>query len=165
MSLTQPAPDTSASSGRRVPSASRRLGYLIAIVLNLSLVYLVNVWPSWQEVSWLTAQTQDVLGLVNLSLLAGAAVNTLYLVYDRPWFNALGDLVTTAIALAVVLDVYRVFPFDFSQTAVDWSPVVRIVLVVAIIGTAIGTVVSFVTFIARAARAMNGTSSTSAGEA
>ncbi len=163
MSLTQPAPDTSASSARGIPSASRRLGYLIAIVLNLTLAYLVNVWPSWQEVSWLTAQTQEVVGLVNLSLLAGATVNMVYLIYDRPWFKALGDLVTTAIALAVVLDVYRVFPFDFTQTTVDWSPVVRIVLVVAIIGTAIGTVVSFVTFIARAARAMNGTSSTRAG--
>jgi hypothetical protein len=159
MSLTQPAPDTSASTSRRIPSASRRLGYLVAIVLNLTLAYLVNVWPSWHEVSWLTAQTQDVLGLVNLWLLVGAAVTMVYLVYDRPWFTALGDLVTTSIALAVVVEAYTVFPFDFSQTAVDWSAAVRVVLVIAITGTAIGTVVSFVTFIARAARTAVGAAS------
>jgi hypothetical protein len=158
MALAHSAPDTSTPSARRNTSASRRLGYLIAILLNLVLAYLVNVWPGWQEVSWLTADTQDVLGVVNLSLLAGAVVNLAYLVYDHPWFKALGDLVTTAIALAVVVQVFAVFPFDFSAYSFDWTAVARVVLIFAIVGTAIGTAVSLVLFVVRAVRAAGGAS-------
>lgn len=153
MSLTHPAPDTPTRSTRRVPSASRRLGYRLAIVLNLALVYLVNVWPGWQAVSWLTPETSDVVGVVNLSLVVGAVVNLAYLAYDQPWFRALGDLVTAAIAVVVVVRVLAVFPFDFSGYDIDWAPVARIVLVVAIVGTAIGTLVSLVTFVVRALQA------------
>ncbi|MGA7689481.1 MAG: hypothetical protein WCA29_09675 [Jiangellales bacterium] len=137
-----------------MPLASRRLGYLIAVLVNLGLAYLVNVWPGWQEVPWLTAETRDVLGLVNLSLLAGAVVNLAYIAYDHPWFKALGELVTTGISLAVVVQLYSVFPFDFSAYAFDWSLVARMVLVVAILGTGIGTLASLVRFVVRAGAAL-----------
>jgi predicted membrane protein len=83
---------------------------------------------------------------------AGLVANLVYLVNDAPWLKALGDLVTTGIALAVLTRVWQVFPFDFGESTVDWPLFVRFVLIVAIVGTVIGLVVQFLTLVRAAAR-------------
>ena len=56
-------------------------------------------------------------------------------------------LVTAGIGLIVMIRIWNVFPFDFSDSAFDWTFVVRLLLVVAMVGAAIGIVVQFVTLI------------------
>ena len=127
----------------RHPSlASRRVGYVIAGVINVALLYAVNVWPGWSVVPFVTDDMTQVLGIVNASLVVGLVANAVYLVQDAPWVKALGDLVTTAVALAVLTTMWRVFPFDFGESTVDWALLTRVVLVVAIAGCGIGLVVS-----------------------
>jgi hypothetical protein len=130
--------------------AARRVGYVIAVVLNVALLYLINVRPGWQAAPFLTADMNLVLPVVNLSLVAGLAANVVFLAYDAPWCRSLGDLVTTSISLAVLVRVWRVFPFAFSGSF-DWSPLVRILLVLAMIGTAIAVVVHVVSLVRRIA--------------
>lgn len=133
---------------RRRPSvAARRLGYLVAAVVNAALVYAVNVWPGWQAVPFLSEETRQVLGLVNLSLTAGLVTNVMFLRYDPPRLKSLGDLVTTAIGLAVLVRVWRVFPFEFQDLSFDWALLVRIVLGAGMFGAAVGMVVSFVSLV------------------
>jgi hypothetical protein len=43
-------------------------------------------------------------------------------------------------ALAVLVRVWQVFPFDFGGSSVDWPMIVRTALVFAIVGTVIGVV-------------------------
>lgn len=75
------------------------------------------------------------------------AANVAYLVHDPPWLKALGDLLTTAVGFVALLRIWQVFPFDFGETTFDWTLVVRIVLVVAIVGSAVGIVAAFVAYV------------------
>ncbi|MGA8041145.1 MAG: hypothetical protein WCA93_13655, partial [Acidimicrobiia bacterium] len=54
---------------------------------------------------------------------------------------AFGQIVTGAISIVVLARMLQVFPFDFSGTAFDWSMVTRAVLILALVGTAIGVLV------------------------
>ena len=135
MTHTAPAP--------RQSVATRRAGYVIAIFFNVALLYLINVWPGWQAVSFLTESTRQVLGLVNFSLAAGVVANVVYLVHDGLLLKALGDLVTTAIGLASMVRVWQVFPFNFSGWSFDWSLLVRVLLIVGIVGASLGILFQF----------------------
>lgn len=137
---------TSTASTARSSGASRRVGYGVAVAINGVLLYLVNVWPGWQIIPFLTEDFRDVLGLVNASLVAGMVVNLFNLLLDRRWVRALGDLVTLGIGLAGLVLFWQVFPFDFPG-GFDWSLLVRIVIVLAMIGTVIGIIVQIVTLV------------------
>jgi len=75
------------------------------------------------------------------------AANALYLVDDEAWLRALGSIVTTAVGMVALLRILQVFPFDFADSAIDWSLIARIVLIVSVIGSAIGILVGFVTLV------------------
>ena len=125
-------------------AAARRGGYAVAGLVNAVLLYLVNVQPGWQVLPFLTDGMNDVLAVVNLSLAATLVVNLVYLVYDPPWFTAACQVVLSAIALTVAIRLLRVFPFDFSAYAVDWELLTRVVLWLAVLGSAVSIVVSLV---------------------
>ena len=122
---------------KRPSAASRRFGYAVAVVVNLALLLLVNRWPGWAAVPFLTDDTELVLGVVNASIVAGVLANLAFLAADPPWLKAAGDLVTTAIGLAAAVRVWQVFPFELSST---WALVVHLLLAIAIIGSVIGMV-------------------------
>jgi hypothetical protein len=140
----------SATTKSRMPVA-RRTGYVIALLVNTLLIYLINVWPGWDVLPFLTAGTTQVLPLINLSLMAGVAVNLVYLAYDARWLVAAGGLVTTGIGLSAIVRLWQVFPFDFA-TGSAWVPVVRALLVVAMVGSVTGIVVQVVTLFGAAVR-------------
>jgi hypothetical protein len=87
-----------------------------------------------------------VLPLLQLSLLATIAVNLVYLWYDPPAFRSIMQIGLSAIAVAVALRVYNVYPFDFSQYGPAWDVAARVLLILAIVGTIIGIVVEIVRF-------------------
>ena len=122
---------------------SRRVGYVVAVLVNAAMLYAVNRWPGWQEVPFLTKDTELVLGLVNASIVVNLVANLVYLVRDPVWLKALGDVVTTAVGLAAMVRIWKVFPLDVSDR---WELLVRALLVVGIVGSAIGIVVAIVQF-------------------
>lgn len=77
----------------RPSTATRRVGYAFGILAGAVGLLLINVWPGWEALPFLTADTADVLWLVNVTLLAGIVANLVYLGYDPPWFAALGNVV------------------------------------------------------------------------
>jgi hypothetical protein len=121
---------------------ARRAGYSLAVVFSAAMLVVLNAAPGWQAIPFLTSDTAQVLGLVNLSIAAGIAANVTYLVYDPPWLKSLGDLVTTGIGLAAAIRVWQVFPFDLSA---GWSAGVRALLVVAIAGSCIALLAQIIT--------------------
>jgi hypothetical protein len=125
----------------RPPAATRRAGYLIAIAVITAMLIILNGAPGWQAIPFLTGDTSQVLGLVNLSLAVGLAVNLVYLCYDPPWLKSLGDLTTSAVGLVVAVRVWQVFPFAFHGSAAWCTTGVRVVLIIAIAGSAISVVV------------------------
>ncbi len=143
---------------RRRSVGSRNFGYTLGAVVDTFVLYLVNVEPSWQAVPFLTDGTRQALGLVNLSLAVGLVTNLVYTTYDPPWFKGLGDLLTTGIALALLVRVWDVFPFAFPGTGTDWAFVARVVLIVSIVGTIVGVVFQVVSLLLlRVIRSASGT--------
>jgi hypothetical protein len=142
--IRQEAAKPPAGPVRRPRPASRRVGYLVVIVVNAALLFILNGQPGWQALPFLTSATSQVLGLVNLSLSVGLAVNLVYLAYDPPWLKSLGDLLTAGIGLAVAIRLWQVFPFAFHGSAAWWATVVRVLLIVGIAGCGISIVIQAV---------------------
>jgi hypothetical protein len=128
-------------SARRPSAGARRAGYGLAIVFSMAMLVVLNVAPGWQAIPFLTSDTTQVLGLVNLSIAAGIAASLVYLAYDPPWLKSLGDLVTTGIGLATAIRIWQVFPFDLPA---GWSAGVRTLLVICIAGSCIALLVQIV---------------------
>ncbi|MCR6492501.1 hypothetical protein [Cellulomonas sp. P24] len=138
---------TTITTVRRPGPVARRFGYVVAIAVNAAILYAANVWPGWDAVPFLTSATDQVLGLVNASIVVSIVANVVYLMSDPRWLKALGDVATTAVGLAALVQIRAVFPFAFTHGRVDWDLVTNVVLVVAIVGSAIGIVAALVTFV------------------
>ena len=141
-----PRGPTTRGSARPSPAA-RRFGYALAALLNVAFWVVLHVWPGWQEASFLSAETTDVLPWVDAQIAVSLAANAIWLVADPRWLRALGEAVTAAVGLAAVARILAVFPFSFDDDGVPWEQWLRVALVVALVGTAIGVLVNVVTFV------------------
>jgi hypothetical protein len=121
------------SSRRAGRSVRRRVGYALAVAVNGVLLVLVNAVPGWRAVPFLTQDAASVIVLVNLALVVGIAINSLNAVFDRRWLRAAGEFVSSGVALLMLVQLWRVFPFAFTDPSVDWALVTRV-----LIGFAIG---------------------------
>jgi hypothetical protein len=150
---------TTVESAPRTPTISkrtgRRIGYSVAILVNLLIYGFINVWPGWESFDFITPQAADVVPWVNLSIGVSILVNVIYLVSDRVRVKALGEIVTSTVSLVVSAVVLDVFPFDFSGYAFPWELLTRFILIVAIIGSAISVLVNLWRFV-RGPRAGSG---------
>lgn len=130
----------------------RRVGFTIGIVVNSALLYAINVWPGWRSLTFVTGDAEQLLPLLNASLTVGIIANVIYIVVDRKWVKALGDLITVGISLVLLVSIWQVFPFAFNDPAIDWATIVRVVLGVSIFGCAIALVVQLVVLIRELSR-------------
>ena len=128
----------------RQPRSARRVGYVFAVLFNAAGLYLINVWPGWEAVPFLTGDTRQVLGIVNAVVFTSLAVNVVYLFTDPRWLVALGGLVTSVLGLIGLIRIWEVFPFDFGDTSVDWTLLFHIGLVIGIAGSCIAILVQLV---------------------
>jgi hypothetical protein len=132
---------------QRPTAADRRLGYGIGVLVNVALLYAVNIWPGWEAVPFLTADTASVLALVNLSIVANLAANAVYLVYDVAWLKALGTILTTTVGMITLVRIWQVFPFDFGSSSINWQLATRILLIIGIIGSDIAIIVASIALV------------------
>lgn len=138
-----PAPAPPASTGRH-PTTTARVGYSIAVVLNVIMLWMAHQLLRWEWPGFLTDDFDRLLPIVTASFLASILVNVALLFRDAGRFRGLTDLITAAFGLAVSLRTWTVFPFDFSGYENDWTWLARTVVVVGIVGTSIGIVVAVV---------------------
>ncbi|HSO65804.1 MAG TPA: hypothetical protein VLQ78_11965 [Ornithinibacter sp.] len=143
MTSTTTSSTPSRHERHRPGPGQRRFGYLVAIAVNALMLYLVNRWPGWDAVPFLTEETPEVLGLVNASIVAGIVVNAGYLVRDPDWLRALGDVATTAVGLAALVAIWRVWPLDLTT---GWDLLARWMIGIGVVGSLIGIVAAVVRF-------------------
>jgi len=122
---------------------ARRAGYVVAVAVNAVLLYLINGRPGWEALPFLTADMAKALPLINLSLVAGIAVNLVYVIRDPRWLVAAGGVVTTGVGLAALARLWQVFPFDFAAGS-PWVTIARVLLLLGMAGSVIGLVVQIV---------------------
>lgn len=129
-------PPTAGSHAAAHPhTGAHRAGHVVAVLVNLLILYLVNVRPGWDAVPFLTAETTQVLPWVNASLWVSVVAESLYVAWDTGWFRALGDIVTTSVGLAAIVKMWDVFPLDLSGA---WEVAARVLLVIAVLGSLVG---------------------------
>ena len=129
---------------RRRGMSARRSGYAASVVINIALLYIANNLLGWDLLAFLTEDFARLLWLINLSLGATILANLFWIVFDPTWFRSLAQIGLNLIALLVSIRMYQVFPFDFSGFEFDWTPIVRIVVVITMIGCALGAIVELV---------------------
>lgn len=125
-------------------TTTSRSGNLGSAIVNALLLYGINMWPGWQVLPFLTADMSRVLDLINASLIAGIIVNLVCVVVHARTLVALGNLVVIGFGVAAMLRLWEVFPFDFGTGWSGWPVLVRVLLVLGIVGSAIGAVVEVV---------------------
>jgi hypothetical protein len=135
MTVTRRTPIVTTTSG-----VARRTGYVVAIAINVAMLYVVNNLLAWDILPFLTDDFGRVLWLIDISLLATIMVNLAYVAYDQRWFRSLGQMGLNLISLVVAVRMYQVFPFDFSGSTFDWTQIARVVIIFTILGTAIGAI-------------------------
>jgi len=137
---------------RQQSRASRRGGNLVSVLINGVLLYLLDAHPGWRSIPFLTPATAQVIGLVNLTLVAGIVANVVYFAVEPRWLRAIGDLVTLTISLVTALRVLEVFPFAFHGSMTFFSPLLHVLLVIGIVGMCIGILYSIGVLIRSPAR-------------
>jgi hypothetical protein len=134
------------SPGRSSP-LTRRVGYAVAVAANFVLLLLALVWPGWEVVPFLTPATAQVIPLVVASLFIGMAVNILNLITDSRVLWSMGEILGSAVTIAVAVRFWQVFPFDFGSSMFDWTPIVRVVIALTIFGCVVAILVHVVTLV------------------
>jgi hypothetical protein len=126
----------------------RWLGYFIAILVNVIVLVVVNRFPGWQVLPFLTPDLARVLWLFNLSVLVTIVVNALFIIYDPEWFMSLCRMVMNTISLIFAIRLWLIFPFDFSKySGFDWTLLASMVIIIAIVGISIAILVEFIKFV------------------
>ena len=134
--------------------ATRRLGYSVAVAVNVFMLWIMNSLLEWGWPSWLTDEFDQVLPIINVSIVATIIVNLAYIVYDTAWFKSMLQVGLLVISLVATIRLYQVFPFDFSAYSFNWEAVTRICLVFVCIAVGIGLIVEIVKFARAAAEAV-----------
>jgi len=89
----------------------------------------------------LTDSFSAILPLLYISSIATIIANLIFLVLGSRLTVAIGKALLNAWSVIVMVTIYVIFPFDFSAYSTNWELIVRILLILGIIGTAIGTIV------------------------
>lgn len=131
----------------------KRVGYAVAIGVNVLLLVVVNSILGWGWFPWLTPEFGDVLPVLNLALAFNIVMNLVFMAYDEPWLKAITQIVTNVLAIVVLARIWQVYPFDFSgydfpvdisAFELDWDLVAHFILGLAIFGTTIAVVMEIV---------------------
>ncbi len=122
-------------------SGARRVGYVVTIIINFVLLFLFNNWMNWR-VPFLTESFVTPLLFFNASFVAGIVGNALFLIYDPRWLRHIVQIILNVVSFAAIYVLFVVFPFNFPSEL--WDLIARIVLIAALVGISIGTVVEVV---------------------
>ena len=129
---------------QRIDRVATRVGYALAVAINGVMVWVVRQLLDWEWPKYLTHEFDDLIPILTLAFVVSLVANAMYLWNDRWPFKPIGDMITAAIGFLVALRTYQVFPFDFSDYESDWSWLVRLVLIVAMVAVAAAFVVKSV---------------------
>jgi len=122
------------------PNPSRQAGYIIAILVNVGLIYVFNNILTWNA-PYLTQDFSRCLPALTMSLAVTIFCNAVFMVYDPKYFRHLMQVVMNCFGWYSLLVFYQVLPLDLP---VGIPQIVRAGLLVALIIIPIATIVEAV---------------------
>lgn len=124
-----------------VRRVGRKGGYVIAALVNLAGLFIVQNILGWGILAFLTEDFRRIVPWISFSLTVSIAANLIFLANDEQPLKSTFQIGLNLISLLVTYQLIQVFPFDYSAYAFDWETVTKVVLILAMIGSAIGVVV------------------------
>lgn len=118
------------------------VGHLIAIAVNLVLLYVVRNLGEWDLLPFLTDDYDRVIEPLSVSIIATIIGRALRILLPGRRIGLLIDGIVTAFGFYALLRVYQVFPFEFDPDGFRWDLLTRFVLIVGMLGSAIGVLVT-----------------------
>ena len=113
-------------------------GYVGTIIFSLIFFYIINNLLNW-HIYFITSDFNEVLWIINLSILATIIGNVLLLLYSPIRFIHAVKLIMNIISFIAVYTVYTVFPFNFYNSFYNWG--FNILLILALIGIVIAIII------------------------
>jgi len=121
-----------------------RLGYAIAIAIDIAILYVAHNLLAWR-VPFFTPAWTSVLWAIDLSVGVSIAANVVFLFYDPSWFKHLAQIVMGILSIVPTYVVYRVFPFTLIPA--NLITPFRVILILGMVGGAIGVVANVVALV------------------
>jgi hypothetical protein len=119
---------------------NRKAEYIAAIIFGLIFLYIWNNLLNW-NIYFVTSALNEVLWIINLSIIITIIGNVLLLAYNPEWFRHVTKIIINIITLIATYFVYAVFPFNFYNSFINWG--LSIFLILVMIGIAIAIIVEF----------------------
>lgn len=119
---------------------SKKSEYVAAIIFNLIFWYIVNNLLNW-HVYFITNAFNDVLWIINFTIIVSIVGNLLLLIYSPERLRHLVKIIINVVSFVATYLVWKVFPFNFYNSFYDWC--FSILLILAMIGIIIATIVEF----------------------
>jgi hypothetical protein len=114
--------------------------YIFAVIFNIAFLVVVNKLPVF-----ITDSFPEVLWALNTSIAVSLAGNLILIFFHPRFLHHLLTAVFSVFGILATSVLLSVFPFEFAELVGEWLNIlVRIVLIVGIVGSAIGVVVNIV---------------------
>lgn len=114
------------------PSAGKRFGYMISILVNFAVMYAANNILNW-NVPFLTDRFVECLWAINLSISASIFIHCIFLFFDPKWFQSLMQALANIFSFISTYVFWRVFPLELSENMVRVVNVVIMIILALII--------------------------------
>jgi hypothetical protein len=128
---------------------SRQVDYVVAVALDALLLFVLNVWPTWASLPFVTVDAIQAVTILNIATVVNIDLNGLCLAVDFGWLKPLTEFINAVFSLMFAMEVRRSFPFNLPAGSVDWELIARLAILVTIIGSVIGIIVQFVLVVVR----------------
>jgi hypothetical protein len=123
-------------------------GYLVSAAINGVLLWAVNRLPVWNPFFLLQEKYGEVLWALNMMFIVQIALNVVLVFFHPLFFHYLANTIASLVSIVAFSMLLQVFPVDFSARVGPWANTLfRVVVIIALAGSAIGGAVSFVRFL------------------
>jgi hypothetical protein len=110
--------------------AGKVIGHLVSIVVMLFVAYLVNKY--WERFDFLDRSFVTVLWVYNVSVAVNVLSNLVQAISSNYRINRFMHLLENVFSIAVMYNVYSIFPFNVSDPIATWIKIVTIAIIVAV---------------------------------
>jgi len=128
---------------------AHKIGYAMIVVINAVMIWAVSNILSW-HIPFLQDSFVSLQWIFTLSFLAVIVGHLLMLIHDTKWFHGFVRLITNSFSFITLISLFFIFPFDFSAyTSFNWTGFIKIILIICILGSAVGIITEFFQLIFR----------------
>jgi hypothetical protein len=113
-----------------------RAPYVVGVLLYAGGLALLNVWPTWEAMPFLTDGAATAMALLNVTLITGLVSQAIYVVDSNARMRAAASYGMGLLNMVVLGLLWRDFPFDFGTWGPEWAQATRLLIAVLFVWAA-----------------------------